>query len=157
MAIQFGIGTLLAGPHGAEMEFGCVQNTSIDFSFDRAQLYCGSALYAKDVRVHTATISGKAAFAEIDGEAFYKLLGGDSYVAGDSNITISQTTSPSAFRMRLIKTTDTTTMILTLLQVRTDSLSISMERTNHIIPDFGFTAFADASGNVATFDLGDPS
>jgi len=122
-----------------------------------AEHFCGASLYAYDVRIHTATISGKASFAEIDGEAFYKLLGGDNYVAGDSVITISQTTSPAAFRMRLIKTTDSVTIVLTLLQVRTDSLSLSMERTNHLIPDFGFTAFANTAGSVATFDLGDPS
>ena len=62
MAIQFGIGTLVA----SGMDFGYLQNCNVDFAFEEATLHAGSGLYPIDVRIHTATITGKAAFADID-------------------------------------------------------------------------------------------
>lgn len=157
MSFQFGIGTLYGGAVGSEIEFGCIQGVTLDFGFDRAMLHCGSGLYPSDVRIHTASITGKAQFADIDAEAVYKILGGDSYVAGDTILQISSTTSPAAFRVRFLTVTDGVSLIFTLNQVRTDSLSWSFGRTDYVIPDFGFTAFADANGSVATVNLGDAS
>jgi len=157
MAYQFGIGNLYAGPVGDEMEFGCLQGITVDFSFDRAQLYCGDALYPSDVRIHTSSITAKAQFAEINAESFYYLVGGNGYTAGDTSITINEDTKPDAFRTRLLTTTDGISMIVTFQQCRTDALSFAFERTNYVIPDFGFTCFSDANGVVATIDLGDAS
>jgi len=157
MALQFGIGNLYSGPVGNEMEFACLQNVSTDFSFDKATLYCGNNLYPRDVRVHTSNITCKAQFAEVDAEAFYKLLGGDSYTAGDTSIVLKANTVAAAFRARLLTVTDGVTMQVTFVRCRTDSLSFSMERTNYVIPDFGFTAYADDNNDVATIELGDAS
>jgi len=157
MSLQFGIGNMYAGSPGSEIEFGCLQGVTLDFSYDRATMHCGAGLYPTDVRIHTSTISGRATYAEIDGQTFYKILGGESYVSGDTGVTIKNTTAPSSFRMRLITTTDSITMTVILYNCRTDSLSFSMERTSYVIPDFGFTAFADANNDVAFIDLGDAS
>jgi len=157
MAVQFGIGTLYGGPVGSEMEFGCVQGVTLDFSFDRATLHCGGALYPKDVRIHTASITGRAQFAEIDAEAVYMVLGGDSYVAGQKVITLKNNTAPATFRMRFLTTTDSISLIFTLNACRTDSLAFNFGRTDYVIPDFSFTAFADANNAVGTIDLGDAS
>jgi hypothetical protein len=142
---------------GSEMEFGCLQGCTIDFSFDKATLFCGGSLYPRDVRIHTSNITGKAQFAEVDGEAFYFLLGGDGYVTGDTQVVLKANTRPAAFRVRLVNVTDGITMTVTLVRCRTDSLSFGMERTNYIIPDFGFTAYQDDTETVATIDLGDAS
>ena len=157
MSYQFGIGTLYGGPIGSEMEFGCVQGVTLDYSFEKAMLHCGSGLYPSDVRIHTASITGKAQFADIDGEAIFKLLGGDGYTPGDKIITLKNTTKPVAFRIRFITSTDGVDIIFTLNNVMTDSLAWSFGRTDYVIPDFGFTAFADANGVVGTLDLGDAS
>lgn len=157
MAYQFGIGVLYGGPSGSEMEFGCVQGTTLDFSFDRAQLHCGGSLYPRDVRVHSASITGRSQFADIDAEALYKLLGGSGYTAGDKIITLVSSTQPAAFRIRFLTTTDTISLTFTLNSCRTDSLSFNFSRTDYVIPDFSFTAFADAAGTVGTIDVGDPS
>lgn len=157
MAYQFGIGVLYGGPVGNEMEFGCVQGVTLDFSFERAMLHCGGALYPRDVRIHTASITGRAQFADIDGEAVYKILGGYGYVAGAKVLTLKDSTTPTAFRIRFTTTTDAITLIFTLNSCQTDSLSWSFGRTDYVIPDFSFTAYADASRNVATIDLGDAS
>jgi hypothetical protein len=152
----FGIGNMFAGPANGEVEFGCLQGVTLDFSYERATLHCGAGLYPSDVRIHTSNISCKAQFAEIDAESWYKLLGGDNY-SGGRVLIIKNTTAPAAFRSHLMTTTDGVTMSVVLYRCRTDSLSFGMERTNYIIPDFGFTAFADDSGNVAYIDLGDIS
>jgi hypothetical protein len=157
MSYQFGIGTLYGGPINSEMEFGCIQGVSLDYSFDKAQLYCGAGLYPSDVRIHTASVTGKAQFADIDAEAINKILGGYNYVAGQVVITLKNTTKPSAFRIRFLTTTDSIDIIFTLNSVASDSLSWSFGRTDYIIPDFGFTAYADANGVVGTLDLGDAS
>jgi hypothetical protein len=157
MSVQFGIGLLYGGPANSEMEFGCVQGVTLDFSFDKAMLHCGSALYPKDVRIHSASITGRAQFAEIDAEAIYKLLGGDSYAAGNKTITLKNDTKPAAFRIRFLTTTDGVSLIFTLNNCITDSLAWNFGRTDYVIPDFSFTAFADANDVVGTIDLGDPS
>jgi len=157
MAYQFGIGTLYGGPANNEMEFGCVQGVTLDYGFDKATLHCGAGLYPSDVRIHSASITGRAQFADIDAEAIYKLLGGESYSAGDTLLTLNDTTTPVAFRIRFITTTDSVNIIFTLNNVITDSLSWSFARTDYVIPDFGFTAYADAAGVVGTLQLGDAS
>lgn len=157
MAYQFGIGNMYTGPHGNEVEFGCLQGVTFDFSFDKAMLYCGSALYPSDVRIHTSTITGRASYAEIDAEAFYKMLGGYAYNAVDTKIVIKNTTSPSAFRVRVVVVTDSVTMQVLFYQCRSDSLSFGLERTSYVIPDFGFTCFANSDGDVGQIDLGDNS
>jgi len=157
MAYQFGIGVLYGGPSGSEMEFGCIQGVTLDFSFDKAMLYCGNALYPSDVRIHTASVTGRAQFADIDGEAIYKILGGDNYSAGDSILTLSNTTKPSAFRIRFLTTTDTVSLIFTLNSCTSDSISWNFSRTDYVIPDFSFTAYADSNGTVGVVNLGDPS
>ena len=157
MAYQFGIGVLYGGPSGSEMEFGCIQGVSLDFSFDKATLNCGNSLYPKDVRIHTASITGRAQFADIDGEAIYKIIGGDGYVAGQTQLTIKADTKPTAFRIRFLTTTDGVSLVFTLNNCQTDSISWSFSRTDYVIPDFAFTAYADSSNNVGTIDLGDAS
>jgi hypothetical protein len=157
MSYQFGIGVMYGGPSGSEVEFGCVQGVTLDFSFDRAELHCGNDLYPQDVRVHTASISGRSQFADIDAEALYKVLGGDSYTPGDTDLTIKADTSPASFRIRFLTTTDGVNLQFTLNQCRTDSLSWNFGRTDYVVPDFSFTAFADSDGNVGTLELGDPS
>jgi hypothetical protein len=157
MSLQFGIGNMYTGPDHNESEFGCLQGVTLDFSYDKATLYCGAGLYPFDVRIHTSSISGKAQFAEVDAKAFYRLLGGESYTATDKKITIKDTTKPDAFRIRLVTTTDGVTMTVTLMQCRTDSLSFGMERTAYVIPDFGFSVFAGADHVIGTIDLGDAS
>lgn len=157
MAYQFGIGTLYAGPAVSEIEFGCVQGVTLDFGFDKAMLHCGSGLYPSDVRIHSASITGRSQFADIDAEAIYKVLGGDSYTPGDTQITLKNTTVPSGYRLRFLTTTDSVSLQFELKNVITDSLSWSFSRTDYVIPDFGFTAYADANGTVAVIDTGDAS
>jgi hypothetical protein len=157
MSYQFGIGVLYGGPAVSEMEFGCIQGVTLDFSFDKAMLHCGNALYPRDVRIHTASITGRAQFADIDGEAIYKILGGDSYTPGDTTLTLKDDTSPAAFRIRFLTTTDSVSLVFTLNSCQTDSLSWSFARTDYVIPDFSFTAYADTNRTVGTIDLGDAS
>ena len=158
MAYQFGIGTLYATiSGGSEMEFGCIQGVTLDFGFDRAMLHCGNNLYPSDVRIHTASITGRAQFADIDGEAMYHILGGDSYSAGDHSVTLTDTTKPSAFQIRFLTTTDTVNLQFTLNSCFSESLSWSFGRTDYVIPDFGFVAFADANGVVGNIQTGDAS
>jgi hypothetical protein len=157
MSYQFGIGTLYGGPLASEMEFGCVQGVTLDFGFDKAMLHCGSGLYPSDVRIHSASITGKAQYADIDGESLYLLLGGDGFTPGSDLITLKNTTKPSGFRIRFLTETDGIQLVFTMLNVITDSLSFGFSRTDYVIPDFGFTCFADNTGTVATIDTGDAS
>ena len=157
MSYQFGIGTLYTGPAISEVEFGCVQGVTLDFGFDKAMLHCGAGLYPSDVRIHSASITGRAQYADIDGESLYKLLGADSYIAGDTILTLKNTTKPSGFRIRFLTVTDSVTLQFTMTNCITDSLSWNFSRTDYVIPDFGFTCFADATGTVATLNVGDAS
>ena len=49
MSVQFGIATMTFGG----VNIGYLQNVSVDFAFDVAQLYSGNAIYPVDVRTHT--------------------------------------------------------------------------------------------------------
>ncbi len=150
MAIQFGIGSLVA----SGMEFGFLQGASVDFSFEEALLHSGSGLYPIDVRIHTASITGSATFADIDVEALKKIIGGT--VSG-TVLTITNSTSPNFFQLVFTITTDNISMIVTLVRAKSSSLSMAFERTAHVIPEFNFSAYANDAGTVATIDAGDIS
>lgn len=150
MAIQFGIATMTYGGKS----IGHLQNVSIDFAFDQAQLFSGSALYPVDVRVHTGTITGNAEFADIDAQSFQKLIGGS--IAGDV-LTINNTASPSTFQLVLTLVTDGITFSITLVKCRSTKLSMAFARDGHLIPNFDFSAESNDSNQVATIDVGDVS
>lgn len=150
MSVQFGIATMSYGGKNV----GHLQNVSIDFAFDQAQLFSGAALYPVDVRVHTGTITGNAEFADIDATTFQKLLGGS--IGGDV-LTISETAAPSTFQLILTLITDGITFKITLVKCRSTKLSMAFARDGHLIPNFDFSAESNASAQVATIDLGDVS
>jgi len=150
MAIAFGIGSLTA----SGSEFGYLQNAKVDFAFEEATLHAASGLYPIDVRIHTASISGSAAFADIDVEAFKKLLGGTN--VGDT-LTITNSSAPNYFQLVFTITTDGATMTVTLVRAKSNSLSMAFERTAHVIPEFNFSAYARGDGTVCTIDAGDIS
>lgn len=150
MAIQFGMADMVLGGQ----VIGCLQNVSVDFTFDIAELFCGSALYPRDVRVHTGRINGTAEFAELTTQGFQKLLGGS---ISNTKLTITSTSSPSTFQLVATLTTDGIAFILTFLKVRSTQLSIPFVRDGHLIPNFNFSCESDDSGNVATIDVGDLS
>lgn len=150
MAVQFGMAAMVIDT----VEIGCLQNVSMDFSFDTAELFCGSALYAKDVRTHTAHITGNAEFAEITALAFEKLLGG---TRTDSSISIDNTDAPLKFQMVCTLITDGVTFTITFKKVMSSKLSIAFARDAHVIPNFDFIVQADDDGSVATIEVGDIS
>lgn len=150
MSVQFGIGTLAA----SGMSFGYVQGASVDFSFEEATLYSGSGLYPVDVRIHTASITGSASYADIDAEAFRKILGGT--VSG-SVLTIVNSSSPPYFQLVFTITTDSISMVVTLVRAKSSSLSMAFDRTAYTIPEFNFSAYANNAGTVCTIDAGEVS
>jgi hypothetical protein len=148
--VSFGIGSLVA----SGMQVGYLQGASCDFAFEEASLYSGAGRYPIDVRIHTATITGTSSFADIDVEALKKLLGGTNV---GSVLTITNTSAPSYFQLVFTTTTDSISLIITLLRAKSSSLSMAFERTAYTIPEFNFSAYADGSGNVCTIDAGEVS
>lgn len=150
MSIQFGIGSLAA----SGMEFGYLQGASVDFSFEEATLHSGAGLYPIDVRIHTASITGSSSFADIDVEALKKIIGGTN---SGSVLTITNSTSPNYFQLVFTITTDSISMIVTLVRAKSNSLAMAFERTAHVIPEFNFSAYANSGGTVCTIDAGEVS
>lgn len=148
--VQFGIATMVYGG----INIGYLQNVSIEFAFDVAQLYSGAAIYPVDVRTHTGTITGTAEFADLTAVSFQKILGGS--LSGDT-LTLTDTDFPTTFSLVTTVVTDSITFQITFNKVRSTSMSIPFSRDAHLIPSFGFSAESDASGNVATIDVGDIS
>lgn len=150
MPIQFGIGSLTADGS----EFGFLQGASVDFSFEEATLHSGSGLYPIDVRIHTASITGTASFADIDVEALQRIIGGTNV---GSVMTINNTAAPSFFQLVFTITTDSIAMVVTLVRTKSNSLAMAFERTAHVIPEFNFSAYANSAGTVCTIDAGEVS
>jgi hypothetical protein len=150
MAVQFGMATMVLGG----VEIGCLQNVSIDFNFESAELFCGSALYPRDVRVHTARITGNAEFAELTAVGIEKLLGG---TLTGSQLQLDNTDAPSKFQMVTSLVTDGITFSITFKKVLSNKLSLAFARDGHLIPNFDFMVQADTDGSVATIEIGDIS
>ena len=150
MSVQFGIATMQFGG----VNIGYLQNVSIDFAFDVAQLYSGNTIYPVDVRTHTGTISGTAEFADLTAIAFEKMLGGSR--SGDT-ITLSNTSFPTTWQLVTTVITDSITFEITFVKARSTSLSIPFSRDSHLIPSFGFQCEANDAGEVATINIGDIS
>lgn len=150
MSVQFGIATMSIGG----TNIGYLQSVSMDFNFDRATLYSGDAVYPIDVRVHTATITGNAEYADLTAVAFEKLLGG---TRSNDQIDLDSDNFPTTFQMITTLITDSISFIITFEVVRSTKLSLAMSRDSHLIPNFDFECYANAGGNVATIDVGDVS
>ena len=150
MSIQFGLGTLSA----SGMTFGYLQGITLDFEWDEAQLHSGNGLYPVDVRIHSGSITGNAAFADIDAEALYKILGGT--VSG-SQVVLTNTSRPDYFQLSFTNTTDSLSMIIYLYRCKAGKLSLAFDRTAHVIPNFDFSAYADSSGRIGYIECGDVS
>jgi len=151
MSVQFGLATMRLD----NVTLGYMQGVTIDFSFEQALLYAGSALYPVDVRTHTGTVSGNAEFADLNALGISKLLGGTASNYGA--ISITDTTSPTAFQVQLDMSTDNKTFRITLVQCRSTKLSFGWARDSHQIPNFDFQAFANTAGSVGTIILEDVS
>lgn len=148
--IQFGMATMLFGGE----EIGCLQGVSMDFSFNTAELYCGNGIFPQDVRVHSGTITGNAEFADITAVAFEKLLGGTRTY---ETVALTDVSKPTTFALVTTLVTDGVSFIITFPSARSTKLSLAYVRDGHLIPNFDFSVEADASGNVATIDVGDVS
>jgi hypothetical protein len=165
LAVQFGIATMKMTPQTSggspdsnvgPITMGILQNVSLDFSFDFAQLYGGSGLFPVDVRVHTGSINGQAEEAEMTG-IFFALLTGGTQSAGGSTVTFTNTTQPTEWQLELELATDLVDMNFTLNACRSSSFNVPFARDSHVITGFQFQAFADSSGNIGTLIIDDPS
>lgn len=150
MSVQFGIATMTLGG----IDIGYLQGVTIDFSYDTADLYSGAAIFPVDVRTHTGSINGSAEFAQLNAVTFEKILGGTRTF---DTIDLDDTDFPSTFQLVTTVVTDSLTFQITFNKVRATGLSLPFARDNHVIPNFSFKCEADASGNVATIDVGDIS
>ncbi len=145
MSVQFGLAIMRLD----SVTLGYMQGTTLDFNFEQALLY-SSAIYPVDVRVHTASITGNAEFANLNAVGIHKLLGG---TRSGPRITLTDTSYPGTWECLLHMTTDNKAFVVTLNKCRSTKLSFAWARDGHIIPNFDFSAYADASGNVGTIDL----
>lgn len=150
MSYQFGMATM----HFGGVEIGCLQNVSVDFSFDVAELFCGNGLYPVDVRTHTGRINGNAEYADLNAVGIEKILGG---TRTGSSVALTNQSKPQTFQLTTTVTTDGISFILTFNKVRSSSLSLAFVRDGHLIPNFDFQIQADDSGNIGTIDVGDIS
>lgn len=150
MSVQFGIATMTLGG----IDIGYLQGVTMDWGFDTAKLYSGAAIYPVDVRTHTGTISGNAEFANLNAVTLANILGGTR--TGDV-IDLTDADFPSTFQLVTTVVTDGLTLEITFNKVRSTGLSLPFSRDNHVIPNFNFECEADASGNVATINVGDIS
>lgn len=90
---EFGVGALFAKfPDGSSVEFGTLQDCSLDFSFDKKELY-GRNQYPVEVARGKGKIDGKATYANITAEALNLVLNGsisngELKVAEPLNVTV---------------------------------------------------------------------
>ena len=165
MAVQFGIATMKMTPttdggspdsNVGPITMGILQNVSLYFSFDFAQLYGGSGLFPVDVRVHTGSINGQAEEAELTG-IFFALLTGGTQTAGGAEVEFTNTTQPTEWQLELELATDSVDMNFTLNACRSSSFNVPFARDSHVITGFQFQAFADSNGKIGTLVIDDPS
>lgn len=142
MSVQFGLAIMRLD----SITLGYMQGVTLDFNFEQALLYAGSQIFPVDVRVHTGSISGNAEYADLNSVGVHKLLGGTRNSYG--KITISSTSYPGTWQALLSMETDSKTFRVTLNNCRSTKLSFAWARDSHIIPNFDFQAYSDASGVV---------
>lgn len=238
---EFGVGALFAtNSDGSSIEFGTLQDVSLDFSFDKKELY-GRRQFPVHVARGKGKIEGKATYANIQAAALNAVLNGTistgeliiaepvttsipattpytititppssgtinsvlqvynvsgttkvpmklvtgtpttgqyayatgtlTFAAADAgkaiqyqysyNITAGQTlqmtnsmmgTAPT-FQVELYQTLDNLPLTIVLYKVTTEKLSMSMKNEDYMIPDFSFSAYANAADSVGNIYL----
>ena len=151
MSVQFGLAIMQLDT----VVLGYMQGVTLDFNFEQALLYAASEIFPVDVRVHTGSISGNAEYADLNALGVHKLLGGSKNNYG--KITITSKSYPGTWTAILNMDTDDNTFKISLNSCRSTKLSFAWARDSHIIPNFDFQAFSDASGNVGYIVVEDVS
>ena len=240
---EFGVGALFAkNSDGSSVEFGILQDVSLDFSFDKKELY-GRRQFPVHVARGKGKIEGKATYANIQAAALNAVLNGTistgelivaepvttsvpattpytititppasgtmgsilavydvsgatkvpmqlvtgtpttgqySYATGtltfaaadegkaiqyqyDYKVTTGKTlqmtnsmmgTAPT-FEVELYQTLDNIPLTVVLYKVTTEKLTMNMKNEDYMIPDFSFSAFANAADTVGNIYLGE--
>jgi len=145
--IQFGIGTLTADSGADALEFGYLQNVSINFSYDTAELHGGVGLYPLNVQTHSASIEGSAEFADINAAVLEKIIGGTQT---DGSLAITSISKPPEWSLSWTMTTDAEILTFAAPKCKSSKLGMSFERENFVIPSFDFKIFQDTDGTVFT-------
>lgn len=146
--LNFGLATLSLN----STPVGKLQEVSLDFSFETAKLYAGNKIYPVDVRVHTGSITGNAAFADINAAVLLAVLGGS--VLG-TELTLTDVSFPDTFEMTLNGETDGIPISIYFPKVRSTKFSLPFMRDGHTIPNFDFEIESADDGSVATLDFAD--
>jgi hypothetical protein len=91
MLYKFGTGSLIAVPSGTNptpVEFGALQDVSIDVQFTNKELY-GQSQFPLAVARGTGKITGKASFAQINGDLYNSVFFNQTVSAGQTKIDLN--------------------------------------------------------------------
>lgn len=147
----FGVGTLVAGETGNEVQFGELQNVSFDQSVSWKTFRGGGSRYATAARVDEIKLTGKAEFGKIDAAALALLTGGAEEPT-THKVSVTKTSVPGTFKLVCSNPNDGSNRTVTFYKCFSPKLSMAMKQGDFTIPGVDFEVLADDAGKVCDFD-----
>ena len=136
----------------ALLTIGRAQNCTINITYDQAIARGGTLIFADDAKFFNGAIEGNCEYAEIDIEAFSRMLGGSYTSAGSASgtWTVSATNRPFPFMLESQIITDGVTGTFRLLKCHSTQLALKFSREDYLIPNFNFVAVSNKNGDIVT-------
>ena len=131
--------------------FGRAMNGSINVTYDNALARGGTLIFANDQKLYNGNVEGSLEYATIEPANFATIFGG-VYTSGGTSGTfkLTATNTPLPFMIEFNQVTNGVTATYRLLKCYSNSLTLSMDRENYLMPSLNFVAIGNQEGNVMT-------
>jgi len=157
---QYGTGTSTyggastSGLTGARA-FGRSQNCNINITYDSSQARGGNLVFANDIKHFNGAIEGTLEYASISGANLASIYGGAwaSGGAGSGTLKVTATNRPLPFMIEARQVTNGVTATYRILKCYSNSLTLSMDRENYLMPSLNFQAIANQAGDIITVQV----
>jgi hypothetical protein len=130
--------------------FARAQNVTVNITYDQAVARGGTLVFANDAKFYNGAIEGTIENADVDVEAWSRLVGG-SYASGGAasgTWTLSATNKPFPFMIETQEITDGVTATIRILKCYSTQLAIKSDTENYTIPSMNFVAVGNKEGNI---------
>lgn len=131
--------------------FGRAMNCSINVTYDQAVARGGPLVFGTDIKMYNGAIEGTLEYADIAISNIAGILGAEWALgggAGCGTVTLSATDVPLPFMIETKQVTDGVTATWRLLNCRSNSLTLNIDRENYTQPSISFQAIGNQEGDV---------
>ena len=145
MPLQFGVGKLTVSGIAIARLYNC----TVNITYDNAVMRGDTRVFGDHCTMYNGNVEGSFEWGELTPSGLGDLLGGTgTFAAGSGTWRISATNFPiSGVSIVFSGVTDGITCTVTLNSVKINSMTLTFDRENYLMPTCNFIAVGDATND----------